>query len=86
MELGVELELSNDFISLDSLELPAVGQKDENGDIHIQIYRENTVTSSFLTLGQNTRGEKNNQKLFSTYLKIFYFFLVTPFLKAVFYS
>ena len=42
-------------MSLDPLELPAVGQKEEEGDIYIKVFRENTVTSSFLTLDKNTR-------------------------------
>ena len=43
---------------LDALELPAVGQDEEGGDIHLEVYREYTVTSSFLTLDKNTRKEK----------------------------
>ena len=49
------------FLSLDPLELPAVGQKEEYGDIYIKVFRENTVTSSFLTLDKNTRkGPKHS--------------------------
>ena len=43
------------LMSLDPLELIAVGQKEEYGDIHIKLFRENTITSSFLTLDKNTR-------------------------------
>ena len=43
------------LMSLDPLELPAVGQEKEYGDIFIKLFRENTATSSFLTLDKNTR-------------------------------
>ena len=45
---------------LDPLELQAVGQYEQHGDIFIHVYREYTVTNSFLTLDKNTRRDKQS--------------------------
>ena len=42
---------------LDPEEIPAVGQEEELGNIHVKLFRENTVTSSFQTLDKKLRKE-----------------------------